>query len=148
MGSARWILLIWLGAVVVSTAVAGWVVLWHRLTVQRDAWRLQAAFDALPFDTPAGRVTGESLTVVKIAYQLDQDAPSIHPRGAPDHWDSLWYAAGPGPSYFLAICMIDARVPQRPPQWRVRALDESLMRAALSGDRRAEMLAFGEAMEA
>lgn len=148
MGSARWILLIWLGAVVVSTVVAGWVVMWHRLSVRRDAWRLQAAFDALMFDTPAGRVTGDALTVVKIAYQIDPEPPAIRPPSTPDHWNSLWYAAGPGPSYFLVICTIDARAPQRPPQWRVRALDESLMRAALTGDRRAGMLAFGEAIEA
>ncbi len=145
MDTAHWILLIWLGTVVVSTAVTGWIVLWHRLNLRQSALRLQAAFDALPFDTPLGRVNGDSLTVVKIAYRLDQDDHSLHARNGPDRWDSLWYAAGPGPSYFLAVCMPEGCVA---PRWRVRRLDETRMRAALSGDHRAEMLAFGEAIEA
>jgi hypothetical protein len=148
MDTARWILLLWLGTVVVSTIVTGWVVLWHRLTVLQNASRLQAAFDALPFDTPLGRVSGNSLTVVKIAYTADEDSPSLHSRTGPDQWDSLWYAAGPGPSYFVAVCSPEGRMPEHAPRWRVRSLDESRMREALSGDRRAEMLAFGEAIEA
>jgi len=148
MGAARWIIVIWLGTVVVSTALAGWVVLWHRMSVQRDATRLQAAFDALAFPTPAGPVMGESLTVVKIAYQLDQDDPEIRTRAGPAHFDSLWYAAGPGPRYFLAICTLDARSPGVAPRWAVRCIDEARMRAALSDDARAGMLAFGEAIEA
>ncbi|HEY0506314.1 MAG TPA: hypothetical protein VGD42_22750 [Lysobacter sp.] len=148
MNAARWILLIWLCSVLLSTLVVSWVVLWHRMILQNNALQLRAAFDALPFDTPTGRVKGDTLTVVKIAYQLDEDSPSSGVRSSPDHWDSVWYAIGPGPSYFRAICMFDAQAPARPPQWRVRALDESRMRAALSGDRRAEMLAFGEAIEA
>ena len=38
--------------------------------------------------------------------------------------------------------------PEHAPQWRVRTLDESRMRAALSGDAHAQMLAFGDAIEA
>jgi len=146
MGAARWIIVIWLGAVLVSTALAGWVVLWHRLSAQRDAMRLQAAFDALSFPTSAGPVMGESLTVVKIAYQLDQDDPEIRARAGPAHFDSLWYAAGPGPRFFLAICTFDAR--DMAPRWAVRCIDEARMRAATCDDARARMLAFGEAIEA
>lgn len=148
MGAARWMIVIWLGIVVVSTVVTGWVVLWHRTTVQRDAMRLQAAFDALSFPTPSGPVTGERLTVVKIAYQLEADDPEVRARAGPAHWDSLWYAAGPGPSYFLAICTVEANASGIAPHWAVRCIDESRMRAALTDDVRAEMLAFGEAIEA
>ncbi|GAA5076295.1 hypothetical protein [Lysobacter panacisoli] len=148
MTAARWIPLIWLGMVVVSTAVAGWVVLWHRLTTQETATRLQQGFDALLFDTPVGRVSGDTLTVVKIAYRLDEASPELHPRGGPEGWDSLWYASGPGPSYFLAVCRVDMESRSPSPRWNVRELDESHMRTALEGDRRAEMLAFGEAIEA
>ena len=148
MGAARWIIVIWLGIVVVSTAITGWIVLWHRMTVQRDAMRLQAAFDALSFPTPAGPVMGETLTVVKVAYQLDMDDPDAHNRARPAHWDSLWYAAGPGPSYFIAICTMDRRTPSVAPRWAVRCIDEARMRAALTDDARAQMLAFGQAIEA
>lgn len=148
MGAVRWILLVWLCMVVVSTILVGWIVLWHRMTARESAFRLQDAFDALPFDTPIGRVNGDSLTVVKIAYRLDEESPELRARGGPVRWDSLWYAAGPGPSYFLAVCMIDMESRASPPRWNVRALDEPRMRAALDGDRRAEMLAFGEAIEA
>lgn len=144
----RWVIVIWLATVVVSTALAGWIVLWHRLAAQRDAMRLRAAFDALSFPTPAGPVMGEALTVVKIAYQFEHDGASADPVVEREHWDSLWYAAGPGPSYFLAICTCDAGEPEHAPQWRVRTLDESRMRAALSGDAHAQMLAFGDAIEA
>ncbi|MBU8974972.1 hypothetical protein JI752_002350 [Lysobacter sp. MMG2] len=147
MAAVRWILLIWLGTVVLSTFLVSWVVLWHRLALQREAWRLQSAFDALSFDTPQGPVCGDALTVVKIAYQLDNHAASPRaPVGYEEPWDSLWYAAGPGPSYFVAICSTDVR--DHAPHWCVRALDEPRMRAAISGDRQAEMLAFGEAIEA
>jgi len=148
MGAARWIIVIWLGLVVLSTVLVGWVVLWHRLTVQRDARRLQAAFDALSFPTPTGPVMGDALTVVKIAYQLDADDPDMRTRAGPAHWDSLWYAAGPGPSYFLAICTLDARASDLAPRWAVRCIDEGRMRAALTDDARARMLAFAEAIEA
>lgn len=148
MGTARWILLIWLGTVLLSTLVVSWVVLWHRLLLQRDAWRLQAAFDELQFPTPHGPVAGEALTVVKIAYQTDQTDALPAVRSTPERWNSLWYAAGPGPTYFLAICTLDTHAPEPAPRWAVRALDETRMREAVSGDRRAEMLAFGEAIEA
>jgi len=148
MGAARWIIVIWLGTVVVSTVLVGWIVLWHRLLVQRDAMRLQAAFDALSFSTPTGPVTGDALTVVKIAYQLDGDDPDARQRTGPAHWDSLWYAAGPGPSYFLAICTLDTRTTGMTPRWVVRDIDEAGMRAALTDDARAQMLAFGQAIEA
>ena len=148
MGAARWVIVIWLGAVIISTAIAGWVVLWHRMTFQRDAMRLQNAFDALSFPTPAGPVLGEALTVVKIAYQLDDDDPGVRARPGPAHWDSLWYAAGPGPSYFLAICTFEAHASGLAPRWAVRPIDESRMRTALTDDARAQMLAFGGAIEA
>ena len=148
MGAARWIIVIWLGTVMVSTVLVGWLVLWHRLTVQREAMRLQAAFDALSFPTPAGPLPGEALTVVKIAYQLDEDDPDMRSRAGPAHWDSLWYAAGPGPSYFLAVCTLDARTAGVAPRWAVRCIDEARMRAAISDDTRAQMLAFGGAIEA
>jgi len=148
MGATRWVIVIWLGTVVVSTVIAGWVVRWHRLTVQRDAMRLQAAFDALAFPSPDGPVMGDTLTVVKIAYQLDDDDPEVRARAGPAHWDSLWYAAGPGPSYFLAICTFDAHAAGVTPRWAVRSIDESRMRTALTDDARAQMLAFGEAIEA
>ncbi|QGW64601.1 hypothetical protein GOY17_06500 [Lysobacter soli] len=148
MGAARWIIVIWLGTVMVSTVLVGWLVLWHRLTVQREAMRLQAAFDALSFPTPAGPLPGEALTVVKIAYQLDADDPDVRTRAGPAHFDSLWYAAGPGPSYFLAVCTLDARASDLSARWVVRVIDEARMRAALTDDARAQMLAFGGAIEA
>jgi hypothetical protein len=148
MGAARWIIVIWLGTVVVSTVLTGWIVLWHRMQLQRDATRLQAAFDALSFPTIAGPVMGEALTVVKIAYQLDENDPEVRTHAGPAHWDSLWYAAGPGPSYFLAICTVDVRSSTTAPSWAVRCIDEARMRAALTDDARAQMLAFGEAIEA
>jgi hypothetical protein len=123
-------------------------VLWHRLDFQRDRSHLQAAFDALWFDTPIGRVTGEALTVVKVAYQIDEAMLASATYGGPARWDALWYAAGPGPSYFLAICVLDAGDPLLAPRWVVRPLDERHMRAALDGDCQAQMLAFNEAIQA
>lgn len=146
MFAARWMLLIWLCTVVLSTVLVGWIVLRHRHGLQRGKAHLQASFAELWFDTPNGRVAGEALTVVKVAYQLDEAAEEI--REPLDPWDSLWYAIGPGPSYFLAVCIVDPDHPEHAPQWRVRPLDERRMRAALAGDRQAEMLAFGEAIEA
>lgn len=146
MFAARWMLLIWLGTVVLSMVLVGWIVLRHRDGLQRSQAHLQTSFDALWFDTPNGRVAGEMLTVVKVAYQLDETAEDI--RQPLDPWDSLWYAIGPGPSYFVAACIVDPDHPERDPHWRIRPLDERRMRAALVGDRQAEMLAFGEAIEA
>ena len=146
MFAARWMLLIWLCTVVLSTVLVGWIVLRHRHGLQRSKAHLQTSFDALFFDTPDGRVAGEVLTVVKVAYQIDDAVGGI--RQPLDPWDSLWYAIGPGPSYFLAVCIVDHDHPERDPHWRVRPLDERRMRAALEGDRQAQMLAFGEAIEA
>ena len=145
MFAARWMLLIWLCTVVLSTVLVGWIVLRHRHGLQRSKAHLQTSFDALFFDTPDGRVAGDALTVVKVAYQIDVVEGIRQPL---DPWDSLWYATGPGPSYFLAVCILDHDHPERDPHWRVRPLDERRMRAALEGDRQAEMLAFGEAIEA
>ncbi len=148
MGAVRWMLMLWLTTVVISTVVVAWVVLWHRLDFQRERSHLQAAFDALSFDTPVGRVTGDSMTVVKIAYQIDEAMLASATYGGPARWDALWYATGPGPCYFLAICVLDAGSRQAEPHWLVRPLDESRMRAALADDRQAQMLAFGQAIEA
>ena len=145
MFAARWMLLIWLCTVVLSTVLVGWIVLRHRHGLQRSKAHLQTSFDALFFDTPDGRVAGDALTVVKVAYQIDVVEGIRQPL---DPWDSLWYAIGPGPSYFLAVCIVDHDHPERDPHWRVRPLDERRMRAALEGDRQAQMLAFGEAIEA
>lgn len=147
MDAVRWMLLVWLATFVISTILVAWVVLWHRLDFQRDRSHLQAAFDALWFDTPIGRVTGEALTVVKVAYQIDEAMLASATYGGPARWDALWYAAGPGPSYFLAICVLDAGTTDAA-HWIVRPLDEPRMRAAVQGDERARMLTFGEAVEA
>ena len=148
MGIVRWMLLLWLATVVISTAVVAWAVLWHRLDFQRENSQLQGAFDALWFDTPLGRVTGEALTVVKIAYQIDEAMLASATYAGPGRWDAVWYATGPGPCYFLAICVLEAGNPTIAPRWIVRSLDERRMRAALSGDRHAQMLAFNEAIRA
>lgn len=148
MGLVRWMLLLWLATVVISTAVVAWAVLWHRLEFQRDSLQLQSAFDALWFDTPIGRVAGEALTVVKIAYQIDEAMLASASYAGPARWDALWYAVGPGPCYFLAICVLESHEPTIAPRWIVRRLDEPHMRAALNGDRHAQMLAFNEAIRA
>ncbi|MDI9240422.1 hypothetical protein QLQ15_16060 [Lysobacter sp. LF1] len=148
MGAVRWMLMLWLATVVISTAVVAWAVLWHRLDFQRESAQLRAAFDALWFDTPIGRVTGQALTVVKVAYQIDEALLASAMYTGPARWDALWYAAGPGPSYFLAVCVLESGKPMTPPRWIVRTLDEPHMRAALNGDRNAQMLAFNEAIQA
>ncbi len=147
MTDGLWLVLLWLACVTVSVTLVLLAVARNRRTVQRKKAALQASFDALSFDTPAGRVHGDALTVAKIAYQPGNEVPHYAARGAA-HWDAFWYAVGPGPSYFLAICMVDTHAREAPPQWVVRPIDEARMHAALAGDALAERLAFGGAIKA
>ena len=105
-------------------------------TENRLAWALGAIANGVVIFDERG----------EIAYRNDPAPIRLH-RDEPEQWNSLWYAAGPGPSYFLAICTLDAHVPPDP-HWAVRTLDESSLRAALTGDDHAQMLAFGRAIEA
>lgn len=148
MIDASLIVLVWLGILAIFAAALVYGLRRNRATIQRKKAWLQASFDALTFDTPAGRVHGSALTVVKIAHTAaTSEVPDFSPR-SPQSWDAFWYAVGPGPSYFLAICMITSNEPTTPPRWAIRPLDEARMRAALAGDRQAHMLAFGEAIKA
>jgi len=144
---AHWIVLI-LPALVALTAMIVWLAVGRsRIAVERKKAVLRASFDALRFTTPAGPVHGDALDVVKISHQFGQETPYYGGRG-PAHWDAFWYAVGPGPSYFLAICMVDTSKVEVPPQWTIRQLDEIQMRAALMDDPAANALAFGGAIRA
>lgn len=144
---AHWVVLIFLSLVAVS-AMLGWLaVRRNRVVVERKKAALRASFDALRFNTPAGTVRGDALDVVKISHQFGQEVPYSGGRG-PQHWDAFWYAVGPGPSYFLVICMVETNEPENPPRWTIRELDESQMRAALVDDPGAKALAFGGAIKA
>ena len=145
MITPTWIVLLFVAIVAVSAlAMAVGIRRTRAATERKKAW-LRASFEGLSFDTPMGPVHGTSLTVVKIVHPAGAEVPYFGGRGKP-RWDAFWYAVGPGPSYFLAICMIDTSEFSAPPKWAVRPLHESRMRAALVGDIQAQQLAFGEAV--
>lgn len=95
---------------------------------------LRTTFEALRFQTPDGTVGGSALEVVKIYRQgmpfAYDDVFAL--RGGPRHIsDSFWYCVGPGPSYFLAIPMVEVGFGRVAVRWAVRPLSEERMRAAL-----------------
>ncbi|MFC5570178.1 hypothetical protein ACFPN1_08920 [Lysobacter yangpyeongensis] len=57
--------------------------------------------------------------------------------------DSFWYCVGPGPSYFLAIPLVEAGLGRVKVSWVVRPLAAERMRAALVDDEQALRDAFG-----
>lgn len=111
--------------------------------------KLRATFDRQTFDTPQGKVTGEALRVVKVCRQMSRFAgDDVYVLGRdPVPSDTFWYCVGPGPSYFLAIAIVQVGFGKVDPQWVIRPLTEQRMRGALIGDRKATALAFGSAME-
>ena len=148
MIDGRWIILMFFSAMAVTVALVALAVKRNRTTVERKKAALRASFDALVFITPEGTVHGDALEVVKIAYQPGQEAPNFASSGGPGHWDAFWYATGPGPSYFVVVCMVDTNDPATPPRWVIRPIDEARMRAALVDDPHAQALAFGGAIKA
>ncbi|GAB2509436.1 hypothetical protein [Lysobacter humi (ex Lee et al. 2017)] len=95
---------------------------------------LRTTFHALRFDTPAGVVGGDALRVVKIFRQglpFAYDDVFTIPVGPRQISDSFWYCIGPGPSYFLAIPMVEVGFGKAKVDWVVRPLSLERMRAAL-----------------
>lgn len=101
---------------------------------------VKRSFEALMFQTPAGRVRGGAVRVVKVVAQNVGNERS-GPR------DLFWYCVGSGPSYFLALGHVRRGLPPVRVDWVVRPLTEDRMRNALAGDERATALAFGNAFE-
>ena len=101
---------------------------------------VKRSFEQLTFETPAGRVTGASLRVVKVVtWRTGNDSsPSS---------DLFWYCVGDGPSYFVAMGHVRSRFATMPVDWVIRPLTEERMRGALVGDGKACALAFGSAVE-
>jgi hypothetical protein len=106
------------------------------------------SFDRLTFDTPAGRVTGAELKIVRVSKQTMQLGDDLHTLGHDAQpSDAFLYCVGPGPSYFLAIAIARTGFGAVSVDWVVRPLTEQRMRGALIGDRKATSLAFGNAAE-
>ncbi|GAA5069707.1 hypothetical protein [Lysobacter panacisoli] len=117
-----------------------------RRKIERE---LRATFDRKTFDTPQGKVTGEALKVVKVSRQTVRfAADDVYQLAAdPLPADTFWYCVGPGPSYFLAIAIVQVGYGKVDAEWVIRPLTEQRMRGALIGDRKATALAFGSAVE-
>lgn len=98
---------------------------------------LRTTFAALRFDTPDGVVGGDGVRVVKVYRQgmpLAYDDVFNLPLGPRQVSDSFWYCVGPGPSYFVAIPVVEVGLGRVSVQWIVRSLTEERMRAALVDD--------------
>jgi hypothetical protein len=130
--------------------VAGWY--FRRFENQRVERELRRSFARQTFQTALGPISGAALKVVKI-HQAPSGVRRRDPlfeltfRDDPYGGDAFWYCVGPGPSYFLAIALLQAGSGKVDAQWVVRPLTEARMRGALIGDRKATALAFGNAME-
>ena len=98
-----------------------------------DAQR-QRSFEALTFETPEGRVSGNAVRVVKVVTHENGDYTG--PR------DLYRYCVAPGPSYFVAMCHVERLHSPARLKWVVRPLTEERMRGALVGDDTALALAF------
>ena len=123
--------------------LSAWITLNGRKRVLRT---LQESFEKLEFETPDGKVTGSELQIVKKARQgmpLVYDDVFNAQAGGRAFGDSFWYCVGPGPSYFLAIPMVEASMGRVHVQWAVRPLTEERMRGALVDDAEATRRAFG-----
>lgn len=104
---------------------------------------LRTTFAALRFETPDGMVGGDAVRVVMVYRQgmpLAYDDVFNLPLGPPQVTDSFWYCVGPGPSYFVAIPMVEVGLGRVSVTWIVRALTEARMRAALVDDPEALVL--------
>jgi len=121
----------------------------NRLGRRKIDQTLKDAFAKRTFQTPDGTVSGATLRVVKISKQTSRYAADEVYRIKLDSIpaDAFWYCVGPGPSYFLAIAVMQTGNGQVTADWIVRPLTEQSMRAALLDDRKAAAIAFGEAME-
>lgn len=121
--------------------------IWMTLNGRRRVLRtLQESFEKLEFETPDGKAAGSKLQIVKKAKQgmpmVYDDVFNAH-AGSKAFGDSFWYCVGPGPSYFLAIPMVEASAGRVDVQWAVRPLTAERMRGALVGDLEATRRAFG-----
>lgn len=128
-----------LPAVLVVGFMVAVVLLAIRARREFDA-AVRRSFEALAFETPAGRVRWDAVRVVKVVAH-DSGNESSGPQ------DLFWYCVGSGPSYFLALGHVRGRLPRIRVDWVVRPLSEDRMRNALIGDDRATALAFGDAVE-
>lgn len=110
---------------------------------------LRESFARHSFQTPEGQVSGAALRVVKISRQSSRHAADeVHRFGRKaTPTDAFWYCVGPGRTYFLAIAIVHAGDGRVAADWIVRPLSEQAMRGALTGDRKAQALAFGSAIE-
>lgn len=102
---------------------------------------LRDSFRVLGFSTPDGTVGGNAVRVVKVYRQgmplVYDDVFEMH-SGRKHLADSFWYCVGPGPSYFVAIPMVEvAGWGRLRVQWAVRSLTAERMRAALQDDKAA-----------
>lgn len=106
----------------------------------------QETFERLRFPLRDGAAfTGAQVQVVKQVHGRFDGMQQPEPRWmAQPSDDAFWYCVGPGPSWYLAIPISRRNGFQWDVEWVVRPLDESRMRAALSGDTEALRLAFGE----
>jgi hypothetical protein len=107
---------------------------------------LRTTFLALRFTTPSGVVGGEAMHVVKV---YKQGVPFVYDDvfniqvGARHISDSFWYCVGPGPSYYLAIPLVEAGLGRVKVSWVVRPLSAERMRGALVDDEKALHEVFG-----
>jgi hypothetical protein len=107
---------------------------------------LRTTFLALRFTTPGGVAGGDAMRVVKV---YKQGVPFVYddvfeiPVGPRRISDSFWYCVGPGPSYFLAIPLVEAGLGRVKVSWVVRPLSAERMRSALVDDEQALREAFG-----
>ncbi len=131
-------------------AVAGGY--FQRFRKKRIEQELRQSIARQMFQTELGPISGAALKVVKI-YQAPSSVRRWDPvwelafRDDPYGGDAFWYCVGPGPSYFLAIAMLQAGSGKVDATWIIRPLTEARMRGALIGDRKATALAFGSAIE-
>lgn len=95
---------------------------------------LRETFHALRFDTPDGVVGGDALRVLKVYKQgmpFAYDDVFNIPVGPRQISDSFCYCVAPGPSYFLAIPIVEVGLGKAKVTWVVRPLTAERMRAAL-----------------
>lgn len=98
---------------------------------------LRTTFAALRFNTPDGPVAGIEVRVVKVYKQgvpFAYDDVFNLPAGMRQISDSFWYCVAPGPSYFLAIPLVEVGFGRVDIQWVVRPLTEERLRVALQDD--------------
>ncbi|MBN6150776.1 hypothetical protein JR065_10520 [Xanthomonas sp. AmX2] len=132
---------------IVLFAACGVYLSWRgRQKVERT---LRESFARRTFQTAEGQVSGAALQVVKISRQTSRYAGDDVYRLVRDPVpnDAFWYCVGPGRTYFLAIAIVQAGNGKVSAEWIVRPLSEQAMRGALTGDRKAQALAFGTAIE-